>query len=215
MTNFKLTLFSDQLGPGQVLALHDGPTVGFVSRGSIEIRGSNSVVTRYDSPTAFVSWSPCDVSCGDGGATVDRWMVLRDGEVPMGDPLLAESIEVTGDQPFLLRCDEVHFPPHGVAYLHTHAGPGIRRLTMGGLQVDTDGRSNTYAVGDPWFESGPIAVYARASSDGAAFVRVMVLPAEYQGRSSIRYVLEEDRDRPKPQRYIVHVDEVGNYDSFN
>ncbi|HEY5431456.1 MAG TPA: hypothetical protein VIK04_20240 [Solirubrobacteraceae bacterium] len=41
----------------------------------------------------------------------------------------------------------------------------------------------------------------------AAFVRVMVLPRELLGRSSIQYVRDGDQDRPKPQRYQVFVDE--------
>jgi len=39
------------------------------------------------------------------------------------------------------------------------------------------------------------------------FVRVMVLPRELLGKSSIRYVRESDRNRPKQQRYQVFVDE--------
>jgi hypothetical protein len=35
----------------------------------------------------------------------------------------------------------------------------------------------------------------------------MVLPAELRGQSSIRYVRDADRDKPKPQRYQVFVDE--------
>ena len=41
----------------------------------------------------------------------------------------------------------------------------------------------------------------------AAFVRVMVLPRRLLGTPSIRYVRDEDRDRPKSQRYTIFVDE--------
>jgi hypothetical protein len=35
----------------------------------------------------------------------------------------------------------------------------------------------------------------------------MVLPRALQGLPSIRYVRDEDRERPKSQRYTVFVDE--------
>ena len=59
-----------------------------------------------------------------------------------------------------------------------------------------------------WFETGIDPVEARAVSDEpAAFVRVMVLPLDLLGRSSIRYMRDSDRERPKPQRYQVFVDQ--------
>jgi hypothetical protein len=36
---------------------------------------------------------------------------------------------------------------------------------------------------------------------------VMLLPRHLLGAPSIRYVREEDRDRPKSQRYTVYIDE--------
>ena len=51
-------------------------------------------------------------------------------------------------------------------------------------------------------------VYAEASPDqGATFIRVMVLPIEFQGKSSLTYRREEDRLKPKLQRYSIYVDE--------
>ena len=43
---------------------------------------------------------------------------------------------------------------------------------------------------------------------GTSFARVMVLPAELRGRSSIRYVLPEDADKPKRQTYQLFVDDL-------
>jgi hypothetical protein len=40
-----------------------------------------------------------------------------------------------------------------------------------------------------------------------AFARVMILPAALCGRSSIRYVLPEDVDKPKHQTYQLFVDD--------
>ena len=54
--------------------------------------------------------------------------------------LLSAPVELDGD-PRLIRCDRVDFPPGGVAYLHTHQGPGVRVLLHGTIRIDTAGRS--------------------------------------------------------------------------
>ena len=50
--------------------------------------------------------------------------------------------------------------------------------------VETDGRALDIPLGGAWFEAGPEPVYAEVVGDGpAAFVRVMVLPADLLGQS--------------------------------
>ena len=67
------------------------------------------------------------------------------------------------------------------------------------------GRS--YGPGGAWFESGPDPVLATASPhQETAFVRVMLLPAEWAGKRTIRYVDPADEDKPKLQRSTVHFD---------
>ena len=64
------------------------------------------------------------------------------------------------------------------------------------------------ARGGAWFESGPEPVFAAASaSEETAFVRVLILPREWAGKRTIRYVNEEDEDKPKTQRATVFLDE--------
>jgi quercetin dioxygenase-like cupin family protein len=119
---------------------------------------------------------------------------------------LSAPVELDGRR--LIRLDTVSFPPGGVAYLHVHRGPGIRVLLNGEIRIDTDGQSRTYGPLEAWFEPGPVPVFAAASkSVPTAFVRCMVLPAELQGQRSLRYVREEDADRPKLQEYRIFVDE--------
>ena len=38
-----------------------------------------------------------------------------------------------------MRCDRIDFPPGGIAYTHTHPGPGIRYLLHGELDIHTEG----------------------------------------------------------------------------
>jgi len=52
----------------------------------------------------------------------------------------------------------------------------------------------------------PTYVAAGAADEATAFVRVMILPREYLGRSSIRYMLPEDQDKPKRQSYQIYID---------
>lgn len=122
--------------------------------------------------------------------------------------LLSAPVDLPSSGRSLMRCDRVDFPPGGVAYLHTHQGPGIRVLLHGSIRIDTAGESRSYGPLEAWFEPGPEPVFAAASeTEPTAFVRCMVLPEHLRGKSSIRYVREEDAAKPKPQKYTVFVDE--------
>jgi hypothetical protein len=122
--------------------------------------------------------------------------------------LLSAPVELPSGEQALIRCDRVDFPPGGVAYLHTHQGPGIRVLLHGSIRIDTAGRSHAYGPLEAWFELGPEPVFAAASeTEPTTFVRCMVLPGRLRGQSSIRYVRDEDAAKPKRQSYTVFVDE--------
>jgi hypothetical protein len=130
--------------------------------------------------------------------------------VPAPSPgaLLSSALEPLAGEDHLIRCDRVDFPPRGVAYLHTHQGPGIRVLLHGAIRIETAGRSERHEALQAWFEPGPEPVFAAASeTEPTAFVRCMILPARLRGQSSIRYVREEDAEKRKPQQYTVFVDE--------
>jgi len=124
------------------------------------------------------------------------------------DALLSATVELPSDGEALIRCDRVDFPPGGVAYLHTHQGPGIRVLLHGSIRIDTAGQSHSHGPLEAWFEPGPEPVFAVASeTEPTAFVRCMVLPVRLREQSSIRYVRDEDAAKPKLQKYTVFVDE--------
>jgi hypothetical protein len=127
-----------------------------------------------------------------GAAEVDgKALVWELTERPAGD--------------WLLRCDRVDFPPGGVAYLHTHPGPGLRVLLFGRIRIETQGTSRDYGPFEWWYETGPDPVFAAASeSEETAFVRVLVLPQEWEGKRTIRYVDPGDAEKPKLQRARVY-----------
>lgn len=109
---------------------------------------------------------------------------------------------------WLVRCDRVDFPPGGVAYLHTHPGPGIRVLLKGRIRIESGGETDEYGPLEQWFESGPEPVYAVASeTEETAFVRVMLVPTELEGQRTIRYVDPADEDKPKLQRARIYFEE--------
>jgi quercetin dioxygenase-like cupin family protein len=105
---------------------------------------------------------------------------------------------------FVVRCDRVDFPPGGVAYRHVHPGEGMRRILHGELTIDRgDGAPRTYRAGESWHEGADDPVVATAGDEETAFVRVLVLPADWAGKRTIRYLDPADEDRPKRQRATV------------
>ena len=113
--------------------------------------------------------------------------------------------EVVVESGWIARLDRVDFPPGGIAYRHVHPGPGIRRILHGELTIDRgDGDARTYRAGEAWLEAADDPVLATASAtQDTAFVRVMLLPAEWAGRRTIRYVDPADEDKPRLQRASV------------
>jgi hypothetical protein len=121
--------------------------------------------------------------------------------------VLTADLELAGTGDWIVRCDRIDFPPGGVAYRHVHPGGGIRRLLFGSLEIDALGQVATYGPGEAWFEGPDHPVLATASAvEDTAFVRVMVLPAEWEGRRTIRYLDPRDEEKPKLQRPTVFFD---------
>jgi hypothetical protein len=49
-------------------------------------------------------------------------------------------------------------------------------------------------------------VFAQAADRPTRFIRVMVLPWAYLGKSSVEYLNEEDKAKPKTQQYKIYAD---------
>jgi len=142
-----------------------------------------------------------ELSRGDAGSTLANAPGMRTNEK------LSAFLETLPKGELLMRGDSVAFPPGGVAYSHVHQGPGIRCMIEGGIRIDTHSRSTSYGPGGAWYETGPDTVFAQAAMDKPSrFIRVMILPRAFLGKSSIQYVKEEDKDRPKTQTYKIFAD---------
>jgi len=163
---------------------------------------------------AFSGEGAVALKAGQGGATLWRWeLTTGDGGADAlagrgvaSREKLAAPLATLPKGALLLRGDSVAFPPGGCAYRHRHQGPGIRCLIEGGIRIDTHGRSTAYGPGGAWFESGPEPVFAQAAERPTRFIRVMILPLAYLGKSSVEYLNEEDRAKPKTQQYEIFAD---------
>jgi quercetin dioxygenase-like cupin family protein len=152
----------------------------------------------------------------DGVATPPGTRVVYDvgrdeayfGAARVDGEAIVWEVDERPDGDWLVRCDRVDFPPGGVAYLHTHPGPGIRVLLAGRIRIDSAGESHEYGPGEWWYESGPEPVFAAASQDeDTAFVRVMLVPRELEGQRTIRYVDPADDEKPRLQRARIYLEE--------
>ena len=128
---------------------------------------------------------------------------LLDREPP--DAVVAREVDLESATAWIARLDRVDFPPGGIAYRHEHPGPGIRRVLHGELTIEREGgESQTHRAGEAWFEDADDPVLATASAtQDTAFVRVMLLPAEWAGRRTIRYLDPADEDKPRLQRAAI------------
>ena len=107
---------------------------------------------------------------------------------------------------WVVRCDRIDFPPGGIAYTHTHPGPGIRYLLHGRLDIHTDGAVGLVRPGRRLVRVGP-GSRARdriaASADG---LRPRAAPARPSGpgKRTIRYVDPADEETPEaPEAHRV------------
>ena len=111
---------------------------------------------------------------------------------------------------WLMRCDRVDFPP-GRRRLPPHPpGPG-HPLPAASARSGSRAAAETHEYGpfEPWFESGPGAGARRRRppTEPTAFVRVLLLPREWAGKRTIRYVDPADEDKPKLQRATVFLEQ--------
>jgi hypothetical protein len=206
-----LRLYEDTLsGSAAPVALPAYPRMIFVVHGEAAIGGK-----AIRDGEAWHGEGIAAVAPGKNGATL--WRFELTSAVASGTPLsgpgvrshekLSAVLETIPAGELLLRGDSVAFPPGGCAFLHKHAGPGLRCLIEGGIRIDANGRSTSYGPGSAWYETGADPVFAQAAADRPSrFIRVMILPRTLLGKSSFQFVNEADKARPRVQQYKVFVD---------
>jgi len=212
MPQYTLRLYTDRLAPKAEAKWPACNRVIYVREGDAQVRAAGQAA-GLAADSAWHGAGAAAVSAGTSGATLLRWEIVSGGREPASPAsnsslALAHGVELTDPGGYLMRCDRVDFPPGGIAYTHVHRGPGIRCLLKGSIRIEVNGTGHDVAPGGAWFEAGPDPVLALASkTERTAFARVMILPREIRGKSSIRYTRPEDADKPKTQTYRVYVDE--------
>jgi hypothetical protein len=211
MTHPALRLYEDVL-PGGVpeIPMPRLPRMIFVVRASVTIGGH-----MVSAEEAWHGEGEAVLAPGRGGASCWRFELAPpdapDGVWTGGGARsllkLSASLATLPEGDLLWRGDSVAFPPAGCAYLHRHQGPGIRCLIEGAIRIDTLGHSTHYVPGESWYEAGPDPVFAQAAPDRLTrFIRILILPRYLLGKSSIQYVNESDKAKPRSQQYKIFVD---------
>ena len=202
-----LALYEDVFSNEATLALPPLPRMIFVVHGGVTIADR-----ALGDGEAWHGEGAATLAAGAAGATCWRFELTSRGAADSAAGVtsrakLSARLDTLPAGDLLLRADSVGFPPGGCAYLHRHQGPGIRCLIEGGIRIDTHGRSTSYGPGGAWYETGPDAVFAQAAADRPSrFIRVMILPRTLAGKSSIQYVNEADKDKPRVQQYKIFAD---------
>ena len=204
-----LRLYEEVLANDVEVILPALPRMIFVVHGALTLAGK-----ALGDGEAWSGEATVTLKAGNGGATVWRWDLVSGaaGGGPTVGPGVASREKFSAELvtipkgALLLRGDSVAFPAGGCAYLHRHQGPGIRCLLDGAIRIDAPGHSHSYGPGSAWYETGPDGVFAQAADRPTRFIRVMILPLTYLGKSSVEYLNEEDKAKPKSQAYKIFAD---------
>jgi quercetin dioxygenase-like cupin family protein len=217
VAKYRLRLYDDRFGAkaSPADALPAANRVIYVTEGMATLAASGAAAT-LSANSAWFSAAGARVTAGSDGARMLRYELVGNdaatgaiaADTVASELVLESTVELEPGENYLMRCDRVDIPPGGIAYTHTHQGPGTRYLLQGGFMVETQGHKTSVAPGEAWFETGPDPVLAWAPNDRPGyFSRVMILPRALRGKSSIRYMKAEDADKPKLQRYTIFIDE--------
>jgi hypothetical protein len=212
---FRLRIHQDHLTEGARAVLPAARRIIYCVAGDTEL----SAAGRRQSISTDQAWFSDQETTVEGrgeGARLWRWELVAPDAAPgeiRGTAIKSVNagdyrIELDTSVARLMRLDRVSFPLGGEALTHVHAAPGVRCQLTGNLLLESLGARYRVWPGDSWVEHGPDQVYAKASErEPSAFVRVMIIPAEYKGRSTITYVRPEDKDKPKSQSYTRYLEE--------
>ena len=139
----------------------------------------------------------------------ELYFALSDVALNGADILGCEAVDI-GDIPCALRLDEVAFPVSAIAHRHTHTGAGWRHLVSGALRIETDHGAQIMKAGMSWFEpsNSPVRAVALQDSGVTRFVRCMVIPQDFMGRSTFQLCDPKDAELPRLQVTHRHFDHI-------
>lgn len=216
--HLKLRIVHDQLDAGASITLQPEMRVVYSRTGTVRIiEGGRRRILSEDN--AQLVQTETTIEAAFGPATLWRWELVPVESDDAGTLAKGAGVDSRNkgayplplpddEKQFAIRCDQVSFPPNGEALTHIHAAPGVRCVHTGEIFIDSNDQPWTATPGDTWLERGPEHVYARVWDKGPAnFIRVMVIPGPYFGKSTISYVKPEDAQKPKSQQYYRYLEE--------
>jgi hypothetical protein len=216
-SKFILRIYHDHVTEGAEASLPAAPRIVYCVSGNASLSQKDGSASIADDQAWFSDQTAVVRGDANEGACLWRWELVRPGAEPArirsrGIKSVdggSYEIEVDTAIKHFMRLDRVSFPPGGEALTHVHAAPGVRCLLLGNLLLDSAGSRYRVWPGDSWVEHGPDRVYAKGSERApSSFVRAMIVPESYVGRSTITYVLPEDKDKPKVQTYKRYLEEA-------
>ena len=89
--------------------------------------------------------------------------------------LLENKVELSSNN-INAKVIRVTFPPAFKTPWHTHQGPGPRYVVKGKLKVVEEGKTNTYTVGDVFWESGHLMSVENIGEDSAELIIFELAP---------------------------------------
>ena len=207
MIKLRISVFNEVLEQGKDFLAPHGDHAIWIKSGTIKV-GEESFQESCGTYVGSESLIACSVA--EPTQIIRFTVTTDDGKEPLqprGNLLLSNTFSIENVNS-ILRLDRVTFPENAVAYRHIHPGAGIRYLTRGMLQIIADDHSKQIKPNEAWFEDANSPVKAIAAPAGISeFIRVMVLPAEYLGKPTIKRLNEEDMDKPTLQTNHRYFDE--------
>ena len=130
MSEYNLNLFEDRLEARDETRwpLAEGYRIIYLVAGEIDIAAAGKSSTHGEN-SAWFGTGACVVRASADGARLWRWELVpraAEGRADYStDPnqKASHAVSLEPEEEYLMRCDRVDFPPGGIAYTHTHAGP--------------------------------------------------------------------------------------------
>jgi quercetin dioxygenase-like cupin family protein len=104
--------------------------------------------------------------------------VSAEGKPTLNRAVLLENTVELPDNNVNAKVIRVTFPPAFKTPWHTHEGPGPRYVVKGKLKVVEGGKTNTYSVGDVFWESGHLMSVENIGEDSAELIIFELAPAK-------------------------------------
>ncbi|MCC7274806.1 MAG: hypothetical protein IT561_19205 [Alphaproteobacteria bacterium] len=204
----RLALFEDRIVGGRPAIWRAAPRAVYVREGALRA-ATAAGTTALAADTCTLFESELELS-GDGEAWTFEagsydWGPLV-GDAERSRVVMAHALMIDPRYPILMRADRVDFPPGIVTPRHGHGGPGIRRLLFGTLVAEIADRVHRVGPGEAWFETGRDPVVGRNIAPASAFVRTILLPTDYVGRSSFLPWTAEEASKPRGVSYRMFFD---------